>query len=61
MDLWDLKKGVKVVLEEAVFAEIVEETEDGQWVKVRYLKVPENPELEGTEDLCSSDEILNVA
>lgn len=61
MNLWDLKKGATVRLEEAAFAEIVEETEDGQWVKVRYLKVPENPDLEGTEDLCSSEEVLSLA
>lgn len=61
MDLWDLKKGTIINLENAAVAEIVEDTQDGQWIKVRYLKVPEHPELEGTEDLCSSEEVLNLA
>lgn len=54
MDLWDLKKGTKILLEEAAVAEIVEPTEDGQWVKVRYLKVPQRPALEKTFGLGPS-------
>lgn len=61
MELWDLKKGAMVLLEESIVAEIVEPTQDGQWVKVRYLKVPANPDLEGSEDLSSAEELLGLA
>jgi hypothetical protein len=61
MDIWNLRKGTKVLLDEGTVAEVVVPTEDGQWVKVRYLKVPGNPSIERTEDLCSSEEILQVA
>jgi hypothetical protein len=60
MDIWNLKQGAKVRLEGAV-AEVVAETEDGQWVKIRYLQVPSNPDIEGTDDLCSADEIVGNA
>ena len=61
MDIRSLKVGSKVTLEGAAEAEVVSETEDGEWIKVRYTKIPDNPALEGTEDLCSSEEILEIA
>ena len=33
-------------------------TKDGEWVLVKYIAAPESPEIIGTEDLCSSNEIL---
>ena len=61
MDLWKLNTGVEVQLAGHCLAEVVSPTQDGEWVKVRYLKVPNNPSLEGTEDICSEDEILCTA
>ena len=58
MELLSLKIGSKILLESGTVAVVVAETEDHQWIRVRYLTVPGNPELEGTEDLCIADEIL---
>jgi hypothetical protein len=35
----------------------LEETEDGAWIRVRYLKVEDDPTLVGTEDLVSEAEV----
>ena len=61
VDIWGLKQGTRVRLEGNTIAEIIAETEDGQWVKVRYAQVPDNPAIVGTEDLCSVDEIVDIA
>ena len=55
--IWDLKIGERVTLDSGAVAEVVAPTEDGKWVLVKYIEVPESPEIVGTEDLCSTDEI----
>lgn len=60
VDLWSLTVGAKVRLEAGGAAVVVALTEDGEWIKVRYLAMPESPGLAGTEDLCSADEIAGV-
>ena len=57
MNLHDLKPGERVRLAEGVIAEITHRTEDGRWIRVRYVESPKEPSLVGTEDLCSEDEI----
>ncbi len=61
IDLWDLKVGARLELESGAVAQVAAPTEDGEWIKVQYVKVPENPALEGTEDLCSVDEVAGLA
>lgn len=60
IDLWSLKVGARLLLESEVIAEIVNETLDGQWIKIRYIRVPDSPKLEGTEDLCSVEEVIGI-
>ena len=55
--IWDLKVGERVTLDSGEVAEVVAPTEDGKWVLVKYIAEPESPEIVGTEDLCSTDEI----
>ena len=55
MNLWMLKPGHKIKTYDGVQAEVLSETEDGQWVKVRYLE--DEPSLAGTEDLVSEAEV----
>lgn len=59
-DLWDLKPGGRVETRDGALAEVLEETVDGEWIKVRYLDVKGDPRLEGTEDLCHEGEITYV-
>ena len=51
--IWDLKVGERISLDSGVVAP----TKDGEWVLVKYVEAPESPEIIGTEDLCSTDEI----
>lgn len=61
LDVWTLKGGDLVRLVGGAVAQIVEPTEDGRWIPVHYVEVPEAPGLVGTEDLCSEDEIIGLA
>ncbi len=57
MNLYDLKPGDRVRTVDGNLAEVVVPTEDGRWIKVRYVEVPDDPDLVGTEDLCTEDEV----
>lgn len=57
LDLWNLKVGDRVRTNEGAIAEVMNNSEDGEWVKVKYLYVVGQSNLVGTEDLCHADEI----
>ena len=57
LSIWDLKVGEQATFDPGAVAEVVAPTEDGEWVLVKYIAAPESPEIVGTEDLCSTDEI----
>lgn len=60
MDLYRLKPGDRVRTVDGARVEVLKETEDGQWILVRYLESPEGPGIVGTEDLCHEDELQEV-
>ena len=60
IDISELKKGQRIVLEGGLTAEVLAPSEDGEWIRVKYLTAPDDPELVGTEDLCSGDEIVEA-
>jgi len=57
MDLHNLKPGDTIQTQGGTTMLILEETEDGKWILVRYLKVPDHRTLDGTRDLCHIDEL----
>ena len=57
MDLRLLKPGHKIRMHDGSEAEVLTETEDGEWIKVRYLDNEHDPLFVGTEDLVSSEEV----
>ncbi len=57
MDIYDLKPGDKIRTIDGSIAEILNETQDGKWILVRYLEGTGDPALIGTEDLCAEDEL----
>ena len=59
LSIWDLKPGDRITLDSEAVAEVVAPTEDGEWILVKYMDAPESPEIVGTEDLCSTDEIVS--
>jgi hypothetical protein len=57
MNLWLLKPGHRIRTLDGAEAEVLSETEDGSWIKVRYLEVEDDPSLVGTEDLVIESEV----
>lgn len=57
MDVRTLQPGDKILTRDGAQAEVLDETEDGEQIKVRYLQFKDNPSLEGTENFVSEDEI----
>jgi len=57
MDIHALKPGDKLRTVDGALVEVLKETEDGQWILVRYLAETEDPALIGTEDLCHESEL----
>ena len=55
--IWELKPGDQITLEKGVVAEVVAPTQDGAWIRVRYIHAPESHNIVGAEDLCSTEEI----
>lgn len=57
MDIYDLKPGDKVRTIDGSIAEVLNETQDGKWIRVRYLEGSDDNTLIGSEDLCAEDEL----
>lgn len=61
VDLWELGPGDRIETRDGADAGIMTETQDGEWINIRYMKVKNFPALVGTEDLCHEGEITRVA
>ncbi|MEX2227565.1 MAG: hypothetical protein WEB52_14070 [Dehalococcoidia bacterium] len=57
LEFGELKPGDRIETVDGSIAEVIASTEDGTWIRVRYLESPGNPSLVGTEDLCSEDDL----
>jgi hypothetical protein len=57
MDIKALKAGTRLQLEDGSTAEVIEPSQDGIYVKIRYLESPFSPEVIGTDGLASDYEI----
>jgi hypothetical protein len=57
VNLDTLKPGDRVRTADDAVAEVLAASEDGEWIRVKYLRSDQDPELVNTEDLCSADEI----
>ena len=55
--MWILKPGHKIKTFEGAEAEVLSETEDGEWIRIRYLDDQDDPLFTGTEDLAHRDEV----
>lgn len=58
LNLRELKPGDRVKLAGDIIAEVVENPQDGMWIRARYLEVPENPAAEGSEDQVFATDVL---
>ncbi len=61
MNLWELRPGDTIRIGDGAVAEVLSRTEDGAWIKARYIEVEDTPSLVGTEDLISEQEIADRA
>ena len=57
MDISTLLPGDRIRTVDGNVAEIVAATEDGRWIKVRYVESTDTPKLVGPEDLCTEEEL----
>jgi hypothetical protein len=57
MDLWYLRPGHKIRTRDGAKAEVLAETQDGEWIRVRYLDSKDDPLFAGTDDLAHRDEV----
>ncbi len=51
-----LRPGHKIRMSDGAEAEVLSETEDGEWIRIKYLSA-NDPLLAGTEDLAHEDEV----
>jgi hypothetical protein len=61
INILDIKVGSKLLLREGVVAEVLENMQDGMWLQVKYLEVPNSPDEVSSIELCHAQDILNVS
>jgi hypothetical protein len=57
----DLNPGDRIQLGGGVIAEVVANPRDGVWVEARYVKVPDDPSQEGSQELIFAEDIEDMA
>ena len=55
-----LEPGTIVRLSNDATGEVVSNFNDGVWISVRFLTSPEDPSLEGTEEMVFAQEVMEV-
>ena len=55
-----LEPGMRLRLIGDVTAEVIENPQDGVWLRLRYLSAATNPALVGTEDMVFAEDVLDV-
>ena len=55
-----LEPGARIRVSHGAIVEVVTNPGDGVWIFARYLSSPEDPSLEGTEDMVCAVDMLQV-
>ena len=55
-----LQPGTRLRLHDDATGEVVTNFNDGVWVMVRFLTSPDDPSLEGTEDMVFAQDVIEV-
>ena len=61
--LRDIRVNVRELVEliGGIVVEVIENPEDGMWIRAKYITVPSNPSAEGTEEqIFASDVVQRV-
>ena len=61
VNLRELQIGQRIKLTGDIIVEVLENPQDGMWVRGRYISVPGNPEAENTEDQVFAGDVLEMA
>ena len=61
VNLRELQVGQRIKLMGNIIVEVLENPEDGMWVRGRYITVPGNPAAENTEDQVFAGDVLEMA
>ena len=60
VNLITLEPGAKVATTAGATVEVVDNPKDGIWVFAKYLTCPDDPSLEGTEDMFFAQDLVEV-
>ena len=60
LDVMTLKAGDRLLLADKSVVEVTENMDDGMWVQVLFVEVPNRPEDVGTTELCHAQDIVRV-
>ena len=60
LDVMTLKPGDKLLLADKSVAEVTENMEDGMWVQVLFVDVPNRPVDVGMTELCHAQDIVRL-
>ena len=58
INILTIKVGDRLLLREGILAEVLENMEDGMWLQVKYLEVPNNAAEAGAVELCHAQDIV---
>ena len=61
VNLRELQVGERIKLTGDIIVEVIENPEDGMWVRGKYISVPGNPAAENTEDQVFAGDVLEMA
>lgn len=61
LDVLAIEEGTILELAGGATAEVVDNPRDGMWILLKFLTVPEEPELEGTEELVFWADVVGEA
>ncbi len=57
----ELEPGDRIQLSGDAIAEVIANPRDGVWIQGRYVKVPDDPSLEGSEEMIFAEDIVDMA
>ena len=61
IDFSGIGKGTQLRITGGILAEVVENMNDGEWVRVRLIEVPHGRGAVGEEELCHATDVMEVA
>ena len=60
VNLMLLEPGANIMVSNGATAEVTSNPMDGVWVFIKYLSSPDDPSLEGTEDMAFAQDVVRV-